>query len=467
MTLWAPIDKAIEKLQKAKIDLSENTSKIAVFGTLYGEGFKILLRNLLYNPQIDLIVIFGLVYNESNNYLEKFFRDGVESVQSKFKYLCKNESLKPNTVRIVGTNYIMDDLVEPDTFLNIPNIFTLEDFSDSSAKEIEVYLSNYRFRAEALERIYVELPEVLVESYPSNIRSHVVVEKSISKAWKKVVQRVFRFGQRVAIQKGDRIEIQNLKVVIEEPRFEEHDVITEMGYDPLELINYQNRILSSEKSSSTYSYGHRLRKYFGIDMIQSVVEELKGNIDDRKAFISLWDNATDMKRTSSPCLISLFFRKEIVENCEVIHLTATYRSHNVAKAWYENVYGLRAIQKYVAESIGACTGAITVFSHSISLDPSYLDRAKIICDNANTEPIFREDPNGYFRITTEEESIIVQHYSLDNIKIGEYKNRSALRLQRLLAKENAISDINHAIYVGRQLQKAYNCIKNRTKYIQD
>ncbi len=43
-----------------------------------------------------------------------------------------------------------------------------------------------------------------------------------------------------------------------------------------------------------------------------------------------------------------------------------------------NVYGLMAIQKWVAKKVGLRPGAITVVSHSMGLDPKELDRAMLI-----------------------------------------------------------------------------------------
>ena len=52
VTLWSKPDYVIERFRQAGVDLNPATSPIAVFGTLYGNGLREMLRNLLYNPQI-------------------------------------------------------------------------------------------------------------------------------------------------------------------------------------------------------------------------------------------------------------------------------------------------------------------------------------------------------------------------------------------------------------------------------
>ena len=47
LTLWSKVDYVMERFRQAGVDLDPATSPIAVFGTLYGNGLRELLRNLL------------------------------------------------------------------------------------------------------------------------------------------------------------------------------------------------------------------------------------------------------------------------------------------------------------------------------------------------------------------------------------------------------------------------------------
>ncbi len=123
-----------------------------------------------------------------------------------------------------------------------------------------------------------------------------------------------------------------------------------------------------------------------------------------------------------------------------------------------------AVQRYVAEKLGQKGGAITVYSQSITIDRKELGRAKEIAAEKKYRVV--EDPNGYFRITLDGENIVVEHCTGDVI-LKRYEGRKASRLQHEIARDCALSDIGHAIYLGRQLQRAEECIKTGTRFIQE
>ena len=463
VTLWSRIDFVTERLRNAGVDFDAGTSRIAVLGNLYGEGFKYLLRNLLYNPQIRALVVFGRERSNSAEVLDHFFRLGVEPHETDVEYAPVGDRDQPKAIRVIGTDYVMDDLVIPDSFQTLPVIFRAAGVEDADAAKAAEFLESVNPENTGGRRRFIEVPEVKVKHFPSNVRGHTIIENSPSVAWKALVHRLFRFGRNVRIRKGERIELQNVKAVIEQPLFEPEQTIRECGFDPADFVSYQQAILSGElQPDIDYSYGHRIRSYFGLDCLDAAVELLRDGPDDRRSYISLWDDTTDFEEESAPCLVSLFFRKQD----DLLHLSATYRVHNALKAWLENVYGLMAIQRYVADKIAVDTGAITVYSNSISLDPMYLEKAKAVHDEYCTRPIPRKDPYGYLRITTEADEIVVQHYS-KSILLGEYRAKNPAGLQTQLFRNHVVSNINHAIYVGRQLEKARQCIEEGREFVQE
>ena len=76
MTLWSKPDYVIERFRQAGVDLNPATSPIAVFGTLYGNGLREMLRNLLYNPQIQTLLICGNDRSGSYAGIDQFFLSG-------------------------------------------------------------------------------------------------------------------------------------------------------------------------------------------------------------------------------------------------------------------------------------------------------------------------------------------------------------------------------------------------------
>jgi len=116
-------------------------------------------------------------------------------------------------------------------------------------------------------------------------------------------------------------------------------------------------------------------------------------------------------------------------------------------------------------------------------------------DQALSQRYISLDPSGYFLIKLKRSSkeIVVEHYSnnIDNLgravdtETGQpigckearekvpttiYKGRSAKEIGIKLIEESTpppISRLDHALYLGRELQKAEICLLKNTPYIQD
>jgi len=471
VTLWSRPDYVMERFRQAGVDLDPATSPIAVFGTLYGNGLREMLRNLLYNPQIRRLLICGHDRSGSRQELTNFFELGLESVVSAeglstcvVNYRSPEPGLIVIPARIRQTRRIMDDLVRRDQFRRPPLLVWLSDPQDEvTLTRIKEFFAAYRPRPiPPVDRMEVPLPEVEVQYFPSNPRGHVVVRDTPIEAWKEVLYLLTRFGRRVTLKKGDRLELQHVKVVVEQPEFEAEKELHEVNIAPEKLRRYQEDILRGElRRDETYNYGHRLRAYFGLDTLEACANRLLKDSEDRKSYVALWDTARDLTvKEGRPCLVSLFFRKFEGK----LTLSATFRTHNAIDGWLLNCYGLMAIQKWVADKVMMPTGAITVISHSISIDPRELDRAVLIIGQRPFK--VRLDPMGYFRVTLDEGEIIVEH-RFEDVTLREHRGKTAASLQHQIARDVALSDINHAIYLGRQLGKAEMALKDGREFVQD
>jgi thymidylate synthase len=469
VTLWSKVDYVKAKFEEAGIDLE----KIAVFGNLYGNGLREMLRNLLNNRQIQLLLICGNNRSGSAEELENFFNPnlGVEPVTSslvRYRIPKKRQIEGPELIpiRIRGTKRIIDNMVRPEHFEGRP--FKLVNFGDPHQagviEEIKSLIADFKPLSlpDNIINLAIELPEVEVQYFPSNPRGHVVVRDTILEAWKEVLHLLSRFGRRVTLKKGDRLELQHVKVVVEKPRFESEDKLRAVNLDPERLRRYQEDILRGEmRPDETYNYGHRLRRYFNIDTLAACAERLKRDPEDRKSYVTLWDNTRDLDQVEGrPCLVSLYFRQFEGK----LTLSATFRTHNAMDAYPMNLYGLHAIQKWVAKEADLAPGALVVISHSLGLDPRELDRALLIIGKRPFK--VRLDPMGYFRITLDGKDILVEH-RFEDVTLKEYRGKKAERLQHEIARDVALSDINHAIYLGRQLARAEAALKDGREFVQE
>ena len=119
---------------------------------------------------------------------------------------------------------------------------------------------------------------------------------------------------------------------------------------------------------------------------------------------------------------------------------------------------------------------------------------KIKIDNNLSNRYINLDPNGYFiiKVDLEENKIILEHflnnidkegYALDPetnepIKCDSHNKRvsnevfegiSAKQLGIFITEErnDLITRIDHALYLGRELQKAEECVYKKSQYVQD
>ncbi|MFQ3548691.1 MAG: thymidylate synthase [Armatimonadota bacterium] len=453
VTLWSKLDYVENVFNELKIPLDEN-SPIAVMGNLYGNGLPHLLRNLLYNPQIRDIVLCGSDLSGSAIELINFFRLGIDT----------ENSLGKSITKIKGTQRILDSLVTPDMFEEKPRFVQVGDLRNSESKEALVnFIRMFQpIPCASNKRIKIDIPQPEILHKPSEPRAHTIVKDTPLKAWQELIFRLINFGRLVHLRKGDRQELQNVKVVIRCPCEDDAKELEKYNFTLDSLRKYQEDMLNPQTPiDQPYTYGNRIGKYYGFDALEKFAEKLNKNPQDRDCYLALWDSHLDIDAEDAPCLVSLFFR--VFE--DELTLTATYRTHNALDAWLKNIYGLMYAQKTVAEKTGFEVGALTVISHSISIDPARYDFAKLIADSKGFSVDL--DPNGYFNISIDGKDVIVKHFSPEGVLIKEYKSDKIERLQHEINRDGIISEIGHAIYIGRQLQKAEYCIKNGEEFIQE
>jgi thymidylate synthase len=486
VTLWSKLDYVQGRFREAGVDLNPATSPIAVFGTLYGNGLREMLRNLLYNPQIQTLLICGNNRSGSYEELRDFFELGLELMDSSLvRYKSPAGAAPVCPARIRGTRRLLDDLVGPENFPRPPRLVWVGDPKEvGTLSGIRGFFNSWKPEAATgLTRLEVPLPEVELTHFPSNPRAHQIIKDTPLEAWIELLYLITRFGRLVTLKKGKRIELQNVKVVVEKPKFDREDKLRVYNIDSEKLRRYQKDILRREsrydkeslmgqttliprvelRPDETYNYGHRLREYFKIDALAACVRRLKADQEDRKAYFALWDSRKDLdpqKKEGHPCFVSMFFRK--FEGS--LTFTATFRTHNALDGWLLNFYGLMAIQKWVSNKVELKAGPITVISHSISVDPRELDRALTIVGKLPFK--VRLDPMGYFRVAIDNDEILVEH-RYEDLTLKEYRGKKAVALQHQIARDLALSDLSHAIYLGRQLARAELALKEGRPFVQD
>ena len=477
ITLWSPVKTVLSKLEKIEPKfISKADSRIAVISNLYGDGMLHMFCNLLYNPQIKYLVALGQDMGlPTCHEIEQFLEAGLED----------GNILGQGLKRVVGTQRLLRvpegfdvSILQKRLSFSVLGKLSAKDFIEKA----ESYFSDLppQEHNDTDDRIEYKIQEASADDFsymPSDPLAHTVTRKRPLDCWEELVFRVMKFGRPLILRKGPRIELQNVKVVISEPVEEKPKVLEDFGFSYDRFKAYQKKIMDPEiPENVSYTYGNRIRGYYEgaedngqIDCLAAVIKTLREDKESRHCYISLWDTKNDLrgipreaKGGSVPCLATLFFR--VWEN--KLTLTANYRSHNLLTAWLENVYGLMAIQRHVAEACDIETGEITVISHSLTINPreARFPVAEEIMqsrkkddeyDRETGKYLLREDPHGYFSVTTDPEAghIIVEHKH-QNVTLNRYYGRKSREIEEQLSRDMAVSLVSHALYLGRQLAEA-------------
>jgi thymidylate synthase len=185
---------------------------------------------------------------------------------------------------------------------------------------------------------------------------YTIRAKNTGDAWRSIMTHISLYGEDVITEDRKMTrELRNLIVEIEHPG--EGYPIKGTGWSIEALDVYAEQILDHNDKGFVYDYGSRLAQDGQID---NVIEHLKQDPTTRRAILSTRNRCQDMYEQHTPCLQIV----EFLNRCGKLHMTCFFRSNDMRDAWPSNIYGLYALLKHVAESVGVEPGSIT--THSVS-----------------------------------------------------------------------------------------------------
>ncbi len=456
LTLWTPVPKALSFLQNI---INLDNPNILAISNFYGQGLHKLLRNLLYNPQITHLLIFGQDLSNSKQELLNFFQLGLENTTF----------LGQNMTKIINTNKFLDDKVLPNQ-LNI-TVQQANKISDPNTKNtIQKFFQNLPNHFQHHNhRINTPLAITEIKSFPSNPLNHSISRNTQLQAYVELLFIIHKFGIPKNIPtKGKKYELQNLKVTINQPQDEDPKLLQFFQAEHKLFKIYQQSFLSPNLNNQPYTYGNRINQFFNINSLNTVINRLNQNNDDRHCFISLWHNQSDLTRKHHrPCLVSLYFKT--LNN--KLNLTASFRTHNAGNAWLQNAYGMLGLLQHVSNHTNIKIGSLTIFSHSISLSEDALNLVKIAQSLRNDDNdqqlyidnnqiknkrLFTPDPNGNFTFTIDyQNKQVVAEHSLNGITLKQYKAHNFQSMTNQLLRDKTVSNLHHAFYIAQQLTKLF------------
>lgn len=465
ITGWTPKEKVAKLLKK---------EDYAVIGNLYSanRGLDFLIRNLLANPQYNKLLILNCTKEDQNSgattTLINFLNKGSDIEENKFEEI-DLINLRLNTVFEVVNN--IKDLVD-----------TLE------------ILKN-RNKVSKLKAKHYPIEEKEVKILPSNIYSHTVEGNTIAETWVKIIHQIKNYG---IIEKtgygGCLQELINLVAIVKnEP---EGFYFPEPNYLPVDksfIENYLPQMIENKeyKDGIKYTYGQRLRSWFGKDQVEQVIKKLIEEKECRSAVMNLWDSGSgspvstdyidyqdnsnsfsvssierfgrslgdsDHDHGGSPCLNHIQVR--ILDDRLI--LTALFRSNDMFSAWTSNAMGLRALQEHICYKINSKTnyglrlGNLITISESAHIYDDCWENAENLINEQYRKIIHKEnntyeDPCGNFIVTVEENKYVMEHLSSTGEFLQKFENKNKHKLiLDLLEKVPTIQRTN-LVYIMEKL----------------
>jgi len=359
--------------------------------------------------------------------------------------------------KINGTEFRVDAQLTPSMF----DYLEVKKFATSDLEGVASYIASAPRRDVAeSDRRLIKLIEPEFNDFPSNIYGHSIVADRPLDAWKEVLWTLDRFGKNIDLPKGERRGLPNLDVLIRDASFEDERELVKWGFKPEELKEYRIQMLDGEiPEGVNYSYGERLRAQGG-DPLVKIAKLLKEDNLSRHGFVSLWNTESDLiNRVASPCFTDAYFTQDL--EMGTLCMTAGFRTHNAASAYLTNLYGMRAVQEFVANGVGMEPGVINVRSRWLGMDPkapnisATLEKIK----ESRKIPLDVNDPRGYYVADIDGDEIVLTHFNPEDAKLGEYRGPDAMSIKNQLRQIGGFSDSDHAMWIGMELLRAQYKLK--------
>ena len=449
----------------------------AVIGQLYSptRGINLLIRNLLANPHVRFLVVLNATKEDKNagagkcllDFFEQGFREGRSDTGKPCWIVCSDI---PGYIDIEVDRHALEQLRQ--SFV-VKEVHSIHDAIAQTRNFASVFQPPWGMPLD------FPMPSIMPTVLPGNRYGHRIEGKTIAETWVKIIHRIKTTGTiRPTNYDGQWQELFDLMAIVtDEP---EDFYFPEPNYLPCDrafMQEYISQILDDapQREGVKYTYGQRLRSHFGLDQVEQVINKLTADLDSARAVMSLWDVQDGEANNSPPCLNHIWVR--IVDN--ELSLTATFRSNDMFSAWVANAMGLRALQQHIRNEIESRSdrslklGALITISQSAHIYDDCWENADLLIQSQYSKICAARDyadPAGSFVINVQDDQIVVEHMTPGSGEIINcYSGRSTVQIYRQIAADCPSLQVEHAMYLGTELQKAEIALlmKKKDVYQQD
>ena len=445
-----------KKEHVADVITPENKKKVLTIGNLYTlEGMKYVIKNIFLCPSVSYLIFTGIDNNK--------IKDKIKTA---------NFGIKDN----IFWNYF-----------NTHSIFV------DNYKEINDTIKGLEKQKPWINEI-VEFKDVSEDLLKNKLQSEeqgfLVRDKDLYKMWQRALTKIKLFG---TYKENKTKEIISLISVLTDK------IVLNEKMPSIEIIDkYIPQVIGNIPTEGlTYTYGSRLHN---LNQINEVIVSLRKNKDNRNAISVTWQPEIDY-HNEPPCLILI--------DCKIqdrkLYMTAYFRSHDIYKAYCMNIIALQCLQEKIVNSINEDHDyeadiknkteineipEYKIINNKIEMLPRYpitkpeneLVKRGHLTVISNSAHVYEQDfeklekvnmldcsldDRGYFIINLdrEEKKIIVTLMNNLNHPVKTFKENNVRKLCDLC--QPYISEISHALYLGREIERAKGCLDSGEKYIQN
>jgi thymidylate synthase len=240
----------------------------------------------------------------------------------------------------------------------------------------------------------------------ANIPAISITADCLPEAWEKTVLAVWDNGLAVRTEYDKPSDPPSrdatVMVSVADP-FAEPRIHKNFPGGPEELESYRQEVVNGihdhwidpAAGKWTYTYHERLfaycvvddirnadapKPFASFDQIQYIIDNLSATAHTRRAQAITWMPTADPKTDDPPCLQIIWCRLVQENGGWALNMNTHWRSRDLYKAWFMNVYALTDLQRIIAEKISCNIG-----------EPVTVGRYVDICDSLHIYGSYFED----------------------------------------------------------------------------
>lgn len=336
-----------------------------VIGNLYSaQGINAMIRNVMANPHIRTIAIWGSEMSLSGHSLLMMMKKGLDDKR-----------------KIVGGRGEIESEI-PDSVVKsfIKNVEVV-DLRGRNAKD---FVAEVKKLSELEKKPFAKKPKIfppatpVLQVLPSEQTGFRVRDKKVATTWLKLLNEIYKYGRPKFTrysQDNEIKEILNLTAVVTDEDPDNEYFPEYLPFTLPELKAYYAELMTDrEIPGVAYNYGKLLRKDFGIDQVAKLKELIKKRQTSKKMVMTLVNPDKfwrDSVTSDTPCLTQIY--GSVQDN--KFFLTAHFRSQDMVHGWPRNTFALRKLQQDIAKSGDLELGPLTMITHSAHI---YSDDFKLI-----------------------------------------------------------------------------------------